>query len=316
MKSISYLNTKEKNKKKLSIPSKTIFAKENEYGLKKPNWLKIKLPLNNKKINKIKLIMRKNNLHTVCEEAACPNLAECFNRGTATFMILGSICTRRCPFCNVSSGRPSLVDTKEPENLSKAAIKMKLKHIVITSVDRDDLKDGGSEHFSNCIRFIRKKNPDIKIEILVPDFRGCTELALNNISTYPPDIFNHNLESIPRLYSKVRPGANYKRSLELLEKFNLINPNIPTKSGLMLGLGETKEEIIEVMKDLRKSYVSMITIGQYLRPTKNHLTVNRYVHPKEFRELNLIAFDLGFKHAMCGPLVRSSYHAENQINCY
>ncbi|MDQ1237756.1 MAG: lipoyl synthase [Wigglesworthia glossinidia] len=300
-------------KNKNIISSITLVNDRNKLNLKKPSWLKIKLPINTNKINKIKSIIKNQNLHTVCEEACCPNLPECFNNGTATFMILGSICTRRCPFCNVRSGRPMTIDKKEPEKLAKTVIKMQLKHVVITSVNRDDLKDGGAHQFANCIAFIRKLNNKIKIEILVPDFRGCGTHALKIISTFPPDIFNHNIESVPRLYPQIRPGAKYERSIDLLKKFNTLYPDIPTKSGIMLGLGETKREVIQVMKDLRKSHVSMLTIGQYLRPTRQHLPVIRYATPGEFSNFKKIALDLGFTSAMCGPFVRSSYHAKDQI---
>lgn len=303
------------NKKNKNIISTiTLINKQDKFILNKPNWLKIKLPTNTDQINKIKKIIKNQNLHTVCEEAACPNLPECFNRGTATFMILGAICTRRCPFCNVMSGRPKIIDKQEPEKLANTVIKMQLKHVVITSVNRDDLKDGGAQQFADCIYLIRKLDFKIKIEILVPDFRGCNKYALSILNKFPPDIFNHNIESVPRLYAKVRPGAKYDRSIKLLKNFNLINPKIPTKSGLMLGLGETKDEVIQVMKDLRKSSVSMLTIGQYLRPTPQHLPVVRYVHPEEFSYFKQIAINLGFTSAMCGPFVRSSYHAESQRN--
>ncbi|AFA41421.1 lipoate synthase [Wigglesworthia glossinidia endosymbiont of Glossina morsitans morsitans (Yale colony)] len=296
------------------ISTITLINRQDKLILNKPNWLKIKLPTNTDQIDKIKKIIKSQNLHTVCEEAACPNLPECFNRGTATFMILGAICTRRCPFCNVMSGRPKIIDKQEPEKLANTVIKMQLKHVVITSVNRDDLKDGGAQQFADCIYSIRKLNFKIKIEILVPDFRGCNKYALNILNKFPPDIFNHNIESVPRLYAKVRPGAKYDRSIKLLKNFNLLNPKIPTKSGLMLGLGETKEEVIQVMKDLRQSSVSMLTIGQYLRPTPKHLPVVRYVHPEEFSNFKKIAINLGFTSAMCGPFVRSSYHAEKQKN--
>uniref|UniRef100_A0A1A9Z1G1 Lipoyl synthase, mitochondrial n=1 Tax=Glossina pallidipes TaxID=7398 RepID=A0A1A9Z1G1_GLOPL len=306
-------NTSKKQNKNI-ISTITLFDKKDTLTIKKPSWLKIKFPINSNRINNIKKIIKSQNLHTVCEEAACPNLPECFNRGTATFMILGAICTRRCPFCNVMSGRPKTLDKQEPEKLANTVIKMQLKHVVITSVNRDDLKDGGAQQFANCIDLIRKLDSKIRIEILVPDFRGCKQYALKILNKFPPDIFNHNIESVPRLYSQVRPGANYKRSIELLKNFHSFNPDIPTKSGLMLGLGETKEEVIQVMKDLRKSSVSMLTIGQYLRPTPRHLSVVRYVHPEEFLDFKKIALSLGFTSAMCGPLVRSSYHAEKQKN--
>ncbi|EPE37374.1 lipoyl synthase [Candidatus Photodesmus katoptron] len=291
---------------------KPIKIKETKEKLKKPKWMKIKLPLDNRRIQQIKLTMRKNGLHSVCEEASCPNLSECFNRGTATFMILGIVCTRRCPFCDITHGRPFPPDPDEPKRLAETIKNMKLNYVVITSVDRDDLRDGGAQHFSDCTREIRLLNPGIKIEILVPDFRGRMEVALNLMKINLPDIFNHNLETIPRLYSQVRPSANYEWSLKLLKKFNEQNPNIPTKSGLMMGLGETKKEIIEVLKHLRNHEVSMLTIGQYLAPSQHHLSVKRYITPEEFKEIKEIAIKLGFTHAACGPFIRSSYHADLQ----
>lgn len=281
--------------------------------LKKPFWLKIKLPSDFSKIKKIKNNLRKNNLYTVCEEASCPNITECFNKGTATFMILGSICTRRCTFCNVSKGRPVELDKSEPIKLADTIFDMNLKYVVITSVDRDDLKDGGASHFSSCIKSIRVKNPNIKIEILVPDFRGCMDLALSNLNKSLPNVFNHNIENVPRLYKQVRPGANYNNSLLLLSSFKKLHPYIPTKSGMMLGLGETKKEIIKVMEDLRKNQVDMLTVGQYLRPSIKHIPVKRYVNEEEFAEIKKKALDIGFSNVACGPFVRSSYHAELQI---
>ncbi|MFT8229595.1 MAG: lipoyl synthase [Enterobacterales bacterium] len=297
------------------IPIINISNKKNEENiLSKPSWIKVKIPVDSDKIKLIKHILRKNNLHSVCEEASCPNLSECFNRGTATFMILGSICTRNCPFCDVKHGRPVKPDVNEPHKLATAIQDMKLKYVVITSVDRDDLKDGGAQHFVDCINSIRMQNNNIIIEILVPDFRGCTDKALNIINTIPPNIFNHNLENVPRLYKKIRPGANYKRSLNLLKKFKRCNKTIPTKSGLMVGLGETNDEIINVMYDLRSNDVTMITIGQYLQPSKKHLPVKRYVCPQEFKFLKEEAIKIGFTHAECGPFVRSSYHADYYFN--
>ncbi|MER2493239.1 lipoyl synthase [Catenovulum sediminis] len=293
------------------IPVKVLPTEKSEM-LRKPEWIKIKLPPSSEKIEHIKKTMRKNNLHSVCEEASCPNLAECFNHGTATFMILGDICTRRCPFCDVAHGRPLAPDAEEPEKLGKTIAEMGLKYVVITSVDRDDLRDGGAQHFVDCIDAIRKYSPEIKIEVLVPDFRGRMEVALKILNTSPPDVFNHNLETAPRLYKMARPGADYKWSLELLRRFKEDNPNVATKSGLMMGMGETNEEIVEVLKDLREHNVDMLTLGQYLQPSKHHLPVKRYVHPKEFDELDAIAQDLGFTHAACGPMVRSSYHADRQ----
>ncbi|WP_338589614.1 lipoyl synthase [Shewanella khirikhana] len=293
------------------IPVK-IMPSERETMLRKPDWLRVKLPASNQRITEIKQALRSNGLHSVCEEASCPNLAECFNHGTATFMILGAICTRRCPFCDVAHGRPLKPDADEPVKLAKTIRDMKLKYVVITSVDRDDLRDGGAQHFADCIREIRALNPHIQIETLVPDFRGRIDVALDILSTNPPDVFNHNLETAPAHYRKARPGANYQWSLDLLKRFKERHPNIPTKSGLMMGLGETNEEIIQVLKDLRAHNVNMLTLGQYLQPSKFHLPVERYVSPQEFDELKVIAEDLGFSHAACGPLVRSSYHADLQ----
>lgn len=289
-----------------------IVPSEREEMLRKPDWIKIKLPSSNEKIDSIKKTMRKNNLHSVCEEASCPNLSECFNHGTATFMILGDICTRRCPFCDVAHGRPLAVDTDEAEKLGKTIGEMDLKYVVITSVDRDDLRDGGSQHFVDCINSIRKYSPHIQIEVLVPDFRGRMDVAIEIMNASPPDVFNHNLETAPRLYKMARPGADYKWSLELLRRFKEDNPNVPTKSGLMMGMGETNEEIVEVLKDLRAHNVDMLTLGQYLAPSRHHLPVKRYVTPEEFDELGEIAKSLGFSHVASGPMVRSSYHADLQ----
>ncbi|PXY94876.1 lipoyl synthase [Frischella perrara] len=291
------------------IPSVTI---ETTDLLKKPAWMKIKLPTHSDNIAHIKNTMRKHGLHSVCEEASCPNLAECFNHGTATFMILGDICTRRCPFCDVAHGRPHPPDSQEPIKLATTIQEMRLRYVVITSVDRDDLKDGGASHFADCTREIRALSPNIKIETLTPDFRGCIDEAIDILRENPPDVFNHNLENIPRLYKKIRPGANYEGSLELLAKFKQLHPDVPTKSGLMVGLGETNDELIQVLKDLRSSGVTMLTLGQYLQPSKFHLPVERYVSPKEFEELKQIALGMGFTHAACGPFVRSSYHADLQ----
>ncbi len=293
------------------IPTKTVAVEKHEV-LRKPDWMKIKLPSDSQRIQNIKSAMRKNKLHSVCEEASCPNLAECFNHGTATFMILGAICTRRCPFCDVAHGRPLTPDSNEPAHLAQTIRDMKLNYVVITSVDRDDLRDGGAQHFADCTQAIRDKNPTIKIETLVPDFRGRMDKALEILNLTPPDVFNHNLETAPRLYRKVRPGANYNWSLELLKKFKELHPQVPTKSGLMMGLGETKQEIIEVLQDLRAHGVTMLTLGQYLAPSRHHLPVERYVPPAEFDELKEVALELGFTHAACGPFVRSSYHADMQ----
>ncbi|MGI2000403.1 lipoyl synthase [Shewanella frigidimarina] len=293
------------------IPVKVV-PSERETMLRKPDWLRVKLPSSNQRILEIKAALRKNGLHSVCEEASCPNLAECFNHGTATFMILGAICTRRCPFCDVAHGRPLKADADEPKKLAQTIQDMKLKYVVITSVDRDDLRDGGAQHFADCIREIRLLNPEIKIETLVPDFRGRIDAALDILATEPPDVFNHNLETAPAHYRKARPGANYQWSLDLLKRFKERHPTIPTKSGLMMGLGETNEEIAEVLRDLRAHNVEMLTLGQYLQPSKFHLPVERYVPPAEFDELKALADELGFTHAACGPLVRSSYHADLQ----
>ena len=290
----------------------TIMPTEKAKMLRKPEWIKIKLPRNTEKIDHIKKTLRKNNLHSVCEEASCPNLAECFNHGTATFMILGDICTRRCPFCDVAHGKPLPPSAEEPIKLAKTIAEMKLKYVVITSVDRDDLRDGGAQHFVDCISAIREHSPSTKIEVLVPDFRGRMDRALEILKQSPPDVFNHNLETIPRLYRECRPGANYQWSLDLLKKFKQQHPDIPTKSGLMMGMGEDKHEIAEVLQDLRTHDVEMLTLGQYLQPSKHHFPLKRYVHPDEFDELGAIAKDLGFSHAASGPMVRSSYHADKQ----
>jgi lipoic acid synthetase len=290
----------------------TILPTEKAEMLRKPSWIKIKLPRNTDRIDQIKKTLRKNNLHSVCEEASCPNLAECFSKGTATFMILGDICTRRCPFCDVGHGKPLPPSAEEPNKLAKTIAEMKLKYVVITSVDRDDLRDGGAQHFVDCISAIREHSPATKIEVLVPDFRGRMDKALEILKQSPPDVFNHNLETIPRLYRECRPGANYQWSLDLLKKFKQQHPRIPTKSGLMMGMGEDKHEIAEVLKDLRKHDVEMLTLGQYLQPSKHHFPLKRYVHPDEFDELGEIAKNIGFSHAACGPMVRSSYHADKQ----
>ncbi|MFM5878979.1 lipoyl synthase [Aeromonas sanarellii] len=284
----------------------------NEEVLRKPDWMRIKLPPSSQKIEHIKSTLRKNKLHSVCEEASCPNLAECFNHGTATFMIMGAICTRRCPFCDVAHGRPLPLDPEEPKKLALTIKEMNLKYVVITSVDRDDLRDGGAQHFADCIKEIREHSPQTRIEILTPDFRGRMEQALEVFRETPPDVFNHNLETAPRMYRVARPGADYKWSLELLRRIKEMHPHVPTKSGLMMGLGETNEEIVQVLKDLREHGVNMLTLGQYLQPSRHHLPVKRYVPPAEFDELKDVAMALGFSHAACGPFVRSSYHADLQ----
>ena len=284
----------------------------NEEVLRKPDWMRIKLPPSSQKIEHIKSTLRKNKLHSVCEEASCPNLAECFNHGTATFMIMGAICTRRCPFCDVAHGRPLALDPEEPKKLALTIKEMGLKYVVITSVDRDDLRDGGAQHFADCIKQIREHSPQTRIEILTPDFRGRMEQALEVFRETPPDVFNHNLETAPRMYRVARPAADYKWSLELLRRIKEMHPHVPTKSGVMMGLGETNEEIVQVLKDLREHGVNMLTLGQYLQPSRHHLPVKRYVPPAEFDELKDVAMDLGFSHAACGPFVRSSYHADLQ----
>ena len=277
----------------------------------KPPWLRVKIPVS-PRIAQLRKKLRNHKLASVCEEASCPNLGECFSNGTATFMIMGDICTRRCPFCDVAHGKPRPLDQGEPAELARAIHDLELSYVVITSVDRDDLKDSGAGHFAACIRETRRLNPDIQVEILVPDFRGRMDTALEILGPAPPDVFNHNLESIPRLYRKVRPGADYVWSLRLLKKFKQLHPDIPTKSGLMLGLGETLEEVREVMRDLRGHDVDMLTLGQYLQPSRHHLPVERFVHPAEFDALREYGESLGFRHVASGPLVRSSYHADRQ----
>ena len=278
----------------------------------KPQWLRVRVR-SNPEIERTKEILRNRSLASVCEEASCPNLPECFSRGTATFMIMGEICTRRCPFCDVAHGKPKPLDDNEPRNLASAIEEMKLTYVVITSVDRDDLKDSGASHFSRCIEEVKRSNPQIIVEVLVPDFRGRKEIALEILSRTPPDVFNHNLETIPRLYKKVRPGADYTWSLSLLKSFRQLNPNVPTKSGLMLGLGEHLSEVRSVMSDLRENNVDMVTLGQYLQPSKQHLKVERFVSPEEFEDLADFGRSLGFKSVASGPLVRSSYHADLQV---
>ena len=278
----------------------------------KPHWLRVRVR-SNPEIERTKEILRNRSLASVCEEASCPNLPECFSRGTATFMIMGEICTRRCPFCDVAHGKPKPLDDNEPRNLASAIEEMKLTYVVITSVDRDDLKDSGASHFSRCIEEVKMSNPQIIVEVLVPDFRGRKEIALKILSRTPPDVFNHNLETIPRLYKKVRPGADYAWSLSLLKSFRQLNPNVPTKSGLMLGLGEHLSEVRSVMSDLRENNVDMVTLGQYLQPSKQHLKVERFVSPEEFDDLADFGRSLGFKSVASGPLVRSSYHADLQV---
>jgi lipoic acid synthetase len=282
-------------------------------ALKKPDWIRVRVS-SGSKFQEVKAALRAHNLHTVCEEASCPNIGECFGKGTATFMILGDVCTRRCPFCDVAHGRPKPPDAQEPENLAKTIAAMKLNYVVITSVDRDDLRDGGAQHFVECIRAVRTHSPNTRIEVLVPDFRGRLDVALEKLTAAPPDVMNHNLETVPRLYKQARPGADYQNSLRLLKDFKAHVAGTPTKSGLMVGLGETDEEIIEVMRDLRAHDVDMLTIGQYLQPSTGHLPVLRYVPPEQFKVFEREALALGFKHAACGPLVRSSYHADQQAH--
>jgi lipoic acid synthetase len=281
--------------------------------LRKPSWIRAKTQ-GTPEVARIKAALRANKLHTVCEEAACPNLGECFGKGTATFMIMGDICTRRCPFCDVAHGRPKPLDTDEPLNLARTIRDMALRYVVITSVDRDDLLDGGAAHFAACIRESRVLSPALTIEVLVPDFRGRMDPALTIFKDQPPDVFNHNLETVPRLYKQARPGSDYDWSLDLLQRFKALHPQVPTKSGLMLGLGEEIAEIEHVMRDLREHDVNMLTLGQYLQPSRHHLPVARYVHPDEFERLRVIGEQMGFSHVASGPMVRSSYHADQQAH--
>ena len=282
-----------------------------ETKLKKPEWIRAKLPSGGQ-FMEIKRILREQKLHTVCEEASCPNIGECFSKGTATFMIMGDICTRRCPFCDVGHGRPNPLDPEDPKHLPETVAALKLKYVVITSVDRDDLRDGGAGHFADCIKAIRELSPSTQIEVLVPDFRGRLDVALEILAATPPDVMNHNLETAPRLYKQARPGADYKHSLELLKRYKALRPDVATKSGIMVGLGEDDEEVREVMRDMREYDIDMITIGQYLQPTDGHLPVLRYVSPQMFKTFETEALDMGFKHAAVGAMVRSSYHADEQ----
>jgi lipoyl synthase len=291
------------------IPIKIVPAER----LKKPEWIRVRLG-NGQRFHEIKQILREHALHTVCEEASCPNIGECFGKGTATFMILGDLCTRRCPFCDVAHGKPLPPDAAEPFNLARTIAALRLKYVVITSVDRDDLRDGGARHFADCIDAVRSQSPQTKIEVLVPDFRGRLEIALDVLSQCPPDVMNHNLETVPRLYRQARPGSDYRHSLRLLANFKARFPDVPTKSGLMVGLGETDDEIVAVMRDLRTHGVNMLTIGQYLQPSAHHLPVLRYVEPAMFDDFARQAEAMGFTHAACGPLVRSSYHADQQAH--
>ena len=278
---------------------------------RKPEWIRAKSH-GDPKVKHIKDMLREHKLHTVCEEAACPNLGECFSHGTATFLIMGNICTRRCPFCDVAHGRPDPLDENEPAHLAKTIAAMQLKHVVVTSVDRDDLRDGGAAHFVRCIDEIRQQSPQTNIEVLVPDFRGRMDVALDILKQSPPDIFNHNLESIPRLYKAVRPGSDYQWSLDLIKRFQEMHPDVPTKSGLMLGLGETIDEVKQVMQDLRDHGCRMLTLGQYLQPSRHHLPVERFITPAEFDDLAVAGKQMGFEHVASGPMVRSSYHADLQ----
>ena len=282
-----------------------------EQKLKKPEWIRAQLPTG-KKFFEIKNILRDQKMHTVCEEASCPNIGECFSRGTATFMIMGDICTRRCPFCDVGHGRPNALDPEEPQHLASSVAAMSLRYVVITSVDRDDLRDGGAQHFADCITAIRERSPNTKIEILVPDFRGRMDIALEILAKTPPDVMNHNLETHPRLYKQARPGANYQHSLELLRRYKEMMPHIPTKSGIMVGLGETDDEVREIMRDMRANNIEMITVGQYLQPSNSHLPVLRYVTPEMFKQFEHEAYAMGFTNAAIGAMVRSSYHADAQ----
>ncbi len=292
------------------IPIKIVAAER----LKKPDWIRVKAASPSSRFYEIKQILREHKLHTVCEEASCPNIGECFGKGTATFMIMGDKCTRRCPFCDVGHGRPDPLDTDEPLNLAKTIAALRLKYVVITSVDRDDLRDGGAAHYVECITRTRELSPSTRIEVLVPDFRGRLDKALAVLDAGPPDVMNHNLETVPRLYKQARPGSNYEHSLKLLADFKARHPDVPTKSGLMLGLGETDEEILQVMRDMRAHNVDMLTIGQYLQPSEHHLPVLRYVHPDTFKMFEREAYAMGFSHAAVGAMVRSSYHADEQAH--
>ncbi|GAB3541149.1 lipoyl synthase [Noviherbaspirillum agri] len=292
------------------IPIKIVPAEK----LPKPDWIRVKAGSPSTRFYEIKDILRENKLVTVCEEASCPNIGECFGKGTATFMIMGDKCTRRCPFCDVGHGRPDPLDANEPQKLAKTIAAMRLQYVVITSVDRDDLRDGGAGHFADCIRETRALSPKTRIEILTPDFRGRMDKAMEALKAAPPDVMNHNMETVPRLYKEARPGADYAFSLSLLKRFKEEHPDVPTKSGLMVGLGETDEEILEVMRDLRAHGVTMLTIGQYLMPSGDHLPVRRYVHPDTFKMFEVEAYKMGFAHAAVGAMVRSSYHADMQAH--
>ena len=311
-KDVAYDATKKQKSfdKTSRIPIKVVQTER----LKKPEWIRVKAAAPNSRFDEIKKILRENEMFTVCEEASCPNIGECFGNGTATFMIMGDKCTRRCPFCDVGHGRPDPLDVNEPSNLAKSIAQMRLKYVVITSVDRDDLRDGGAAHFVECINEIRERSPLTQIEVLVPDFRGRLDKALDIFAQGLPDVMNHNLETVPRLYKQSRPGADYMHSLKLLKDFKAQHSSIPTKSGLMVGLGETDEEILEVMRDMREHDIEMLTIGQYLQPSEHHLPVMRYVHPDTFKMFEEEAYKMGFSHAAVGAMVRSSYHADQQAH--
>jgi lipoic acid synthetase len=292
------------------IPIKVVAA---EHALPKPDWIRVRVS-QSESFREVKRALREASLHTVCEEASCPNIGECFGKGTATFMVLGDLCTRRCPFCDVAHGRPQPPDPLEPQHLADTVARLGLKYVVITSVDRDDLRDGGAAHFAACIRAVRQRSPQTQIEVLTPDFRGRSTIALDILAAEPPDVMNHNLETVPRLYREARPGAEYVHSLQLLQNFKERCPAVPTKSGLMLGLGETDDEVLAVLRDLRHHGVDMLTVGQYLQPRPGNLPVQRYVPPQQFDALAAQARAMGFAHAACGPLVRSSYHADQQAH--
>jgi len=302
---------KQKGSEKTSrIPIKVVTAEP----LAKPEWIRVKAAATSSRFLEIKKLLREHRLFTVCEEASCPNIGECFGKGTATFMIMGDKCTRRCPFCDVGHGRPDPLDSSEPANLAKTIAALKLTYVVITSVDRDDLRDGGAQHFIDCITEVRHQSPSTQIEILVPDFRGRLDRALSILKAAPPDVMNHNLETVPRLYKEARPGSDYQHSLSLLKQFKAEVPGVPTKSGIMVGLGETDEEILQTMEDMRRHDIDMLTIGQYLAPSASHLPVRRYVHPDTFEFFEERAKSMGFSHAAVGALVRSSYHADQQAH--
>ncbi len=307
---LSDLKTRQKRELKTArIPIKIVPSEP----LRKPDWIRVRAG-SSERFTEIKQILRDAKLHSVCEEASCPNIGECFGKGTATFMIMGDKCTRRCPFCDVAHARPDPLDPDEPRHLAETIARLRLRYVVITSVDRDDLRDGGAQHFVDCIRAVRELSPQTRIEILTPDFRGRADRALSILNAAPPDVMNHNLETVPRLYLQARPGSDYAYSLRLLKDFKAAHPGVPTKSGLMVGLGETDEEIVEVMSDLRAHDVDMLTIGQYLQPSRHHLAVARFVHPDQFRVFEEEAAKMGFAHAACGPMVRSSYHADRQAH--